>query len=330
MKTTIHQVSGGVKNAVRSLSQTCKPVMVALGLTIAGLGESNAQWTNKAYKHITQQANKTIVDIFHVDHTHYCDTTNNGGYAVIGVRDGTNGTFWVPTEYEADPNLEAMPNLTLTLEGTPYQYQELNNSRAGWTSHYENYLAPLWPNGEDIVIRKVERDYDDMNDWDTLVDNLWTRFELPHTMVDQHGNAIPIPIGTTAYLNPRPYNNKWQSPVVMRYTWSNWRQNVLSDPDGDVHVPMPDVDSMVLSTKDIAKQSHNASVLYPNPSSGTVYYNDGDHQSHEKFQYVLYNTAGQKIWAGTLQEDKPIELNVDPGMYMLQMDNGDTKRVIKQ
>lgn len=58
---------------------------------------------------------------------------------------------------------------------------------------------------------------------------------------------------------------------------------------------MPDVDSMVLSTKDIAKQSHNASVLYPNPSRGTVYYNDGDHQSHERFQYVLYNTAGQQI-----------------------------------
>lgn len=65
---------------------------------------------------------------------------------------------------EPDPNLEAMPNLTLTLEGTPYQYQELNNSRAGWDSHYEDYPTPLWPNGEDIVIRKVERDYDDMND----------------------------------------------------------------------------------------------------------------------------------------------------------------------
>lgn len=67
--------------------------MVALGLTIAGIGESNAQWTNKAYKHITQQANKTIVDIFHVDHDRYCETTNYGASSIVGVRNGTNGTF---------------------------------------------------------------------------------------------------------------------------------------------------------------------------------------------------------------------------------------------
>lgn len=114
-------------------------------------------------------------------------------------------------------------------------------------------------------------------------------------MLDQHGNTIPVPDGTTAYLTARVYNTEGYKTVAMRYQSGLGRENILTDNDGEQLDFVPDAEEMILSTKDVVAKNHNASVLYPNPSSGTVYYNDGDHQSHEKFQYVLYNTAGQKI-----------------------------------
>lgn len=75
-----------MKKAANSLSQTCKPVMVALGLTMAGVGEMDAQ---QEYKYITQETNQTIVDLFHVDHTRPCLSTTYGHSPIVGVRNGT-------------------------------------------------------------------------------------------------------------------------------------------------------------------------------------------------------------------------------------------------
>ncbi len=219
---------------------------------------------------------------------------------------------------------EQIGNGTYEIATTPY-----TNNKSSRIYNWKDGANTL-PGGE-LSINRYDTDRDAIEDGNTNVDLLHTKWVLPHTF----DNGSPLPVGLHLILLSRQWvMDTWPSHGSKRigFRWNgSARVQQTVDPGG---TPYDNLQTVTLWVDDIDHHKKQG-IAYPNPTSDELRINDGDTQSGESFEYVIYDVSGRQVGKGKAREDQPIRLGHNKsGMYFIntQDNDGDTTshKIIKK
>ncbi|MGC4129246.1 MAG: T9SS type A sorting domain-containing protein [Bergeyella sp.] len=289
---------------------------------------------------VTAGTNQTVVELFQVRNgNNVNNVVGSAGYdqgmsdvsgAAIQYLESTgkvytqsNATNETPSAYP----VEQIGNGNFEL-ATPQPYgTNKATKKFNWKDENGNPLST-----SQFSLRQEDTDRDAVEDGNTNIDMLHTKWILPHTF----DNGLALPVGLHMILISR---EGWKQPnggshptkrIGFRWDGGAWVQQAI-DPEGN---PYDTLQNATLGINDIDVKK-NKGVAYPNPTNDTVHLNDGDTASNESFEYVIYDATGRQVGAGKAREDQPISLGKNNnGMYLInaKYTDGDTTshRVIKK
>ncbi len=91
------------------------------------------------------------------------------------------------------------------------------------------------------------------------------------------------------------------------------------------------VDGIVGTGEEVEKNG-NTFTIYPNPASGIIKIQLENIANPEKAEYIIFNSMGQQLLVGKLENEKIIMNNILPGIYYIQINIGEivlTDRFVK-
>ena len=150
------------------------------------------------------------------------------------------------------------------------------------------------------------------------------KFTVANTLND----GSPIPAWTRIILRSRNTEilpSWWLTEKTLwrRHNGIQW----IPQTNNPFWVPFDTVSNIPTLGTDETNNTQKAGIAYPNPTSNELYINDGDTQSGESFEYVIYDVSGRQVGNGKAREDQPITLEKNKsGMYFISTQDKDGDR----
>ena len=289
----------------------------------ASVAATKAQQT---LQKITTGTNQTTVELFQ----HSNGTTNNNVVGSAGYDQWQSQwsgpeiiyleTTWLTYNNQSASSIplgsfpaEQIGNGTYEIATTPYpnNKSEKTHNRKNWSNQ-----LPWW----ELSINTYDTDRDAIEDGNTNVDLLHSKWVLPHTF----DNGTALPIGLWVVLWSREWRKIWW--------WSHITKRIGLRRNGTTRVqqsqdrewnPIATLQNATLWVDDVEHHKKQG-VAYPNPTSDELRINDGDTQSGESFEYVIYDISGRQVGNGKAREDQPISLGHNKsGMYFINTKDND-------
>lgn len=315
--------------------------MSKLKSTVAGVALLASVASTKAQQtlqRITDGANETIVELFQVRNGHSnTNVVGNGGYDQ-GMSDGGGTAFFYSQDtgqqYDSyDGNNITIPTYPVEQIGNGNfeiaEPQPFDTSRANdvydWKDADGNNMT-----SSEFTIQQYDTDRDAIEDGNSNIDMLHTKWVLPHTL----NNGDPIPDGLWVVLTSREGEKDTGGSHASQYVilkWNATNQKWEQQSQDWAGTPAPVLEGTEIETAgthDI--DGKPKSTLHPNPVQDGLYYDDGDGLKGENHDYAIYDMAGQQVGQGTLSEGKKVNINLNKGVYILKTQDGDTKKIIKK
>ena len=219
---------------------------------------------------------------------------------------------------------EQIGNGTYEIATTPYT----NNK--SWKIYNRKNWSNQLPGGE-FTVNTYDTDRDAIEDGNTNVDLLHSKWVLPHTF--DNGTALPVGLHIVL-LSRNGVMDTWPSHPSKRigFRWNG--SSRVQQTHSWLWNPYDNLQNATLWVDDVEHHKKQG-VAYPNPTSDELRINDGDTQSGESFEYVIYDISGRQVGNGKAREDQPIRLGHNKsGMYFIntQDNDGDTTshKIIKK
>jgi hypothetical protein len=115
--------------------------------------------------------------------------------------------------------------------------------------------------------------------------------------------------------------------IIVNLNWTDVTEIVITSEEGLDFFAVDDIVSdFSLSTNSI-EDSNRKVKLFPNPASDFIYLSN----LTETESYTIYNVLGSKVLKGTISNKEGIDIrNLTNGLYLLNFDNGETLKFVKE
>ena len=279
---------------------------------------------------ITPQSNQTIVELYQIRNgTSNINVIGSGGYDQ-GLSDNYGGDiiYLESTGIVYDNGSFGMIALgNFPIEQIGNGTFEIANPQPYSTNRAQKIFnwkdgGNLLPGGE-FTINTYSSSRDAIEDGNTNIDMLHSKWELPHT----YDNGSAFPVGIWIILTSRqgvPDTGPTQPAkrIGLRWNGSQWVQQV-NDPAG---TPFDNLQNATLGVNDIANYKTKTNI-YPNPAKDFFSIKN---EKTESFVYQLFDLSGKIIKIGKVETDEKIDVqSLERGNYILQIqtENGEKENL---
>ena len=270
---------------------------------------------------ITPQTNQTIVELFQIRNgTANTNVIGSGWYNQdLSQGSGTEIMYLEATNLTYTNQLavvipigvfpaEQIGNGTFEIASTPY-----TNNKSGKIYNWKNGTNTL-PGGE-FSVNTYDTDRDAIEDGNTNVDMLHSRWILPHT----YDNGTALPVGLWMILLSRQGEKNGggahgSKRIGFRWNGSQWIQQA-NDPAG---TPFDNMQQATLAVNEFEIMK-NEIQIYPNPAKDFITIKN---EKTENLSYQIFDISGKLIVSGKSKSNEKIYIKtLEKGNYFLQIQN---------